>query len=297
MFRLVFLCIAIVTACCVALGSPAPGKKKDRAAEQAADASGVPLPDFQVQTSSGPVSFHDVVLSSESRKDQCPRISGIVSNLTDRKWTAVLFQLELLDSAGKTVGRAPLLYRNLERGQSRQLTNEPVQLLDPSQKDFSGYRVEYRTGEIELTYVLTMMAPERNRLLQYADEDAEFSFSVTDSCIELKLKNRSSSAASVDWRGAEFVDIFAKSHEVRRVGGGDGKMIPFGVLAATVEPVFDRPVIEDEYAGWRSGRVLPRTDDAGPLKGKIVSLVLPVETGGVRKTYRFVFQVAEILYQ
>jgi hypothetical protein len=42
--------------------------------------------------------------------------------------------------------------------------------------------------------------------------------------------------------------------------------------------------------------VLPRTLDAGELKGKTISLSLPLESGGVTTTYQFVFQVAETLF-
>jgi len=250
----------------------------------------VALPDFQAQTSSGPVSFHDVVVKPGRQ------VNGVVTNLTDRKWTAVVFDFELVDSAGKTVGHAPLIFRNFERGQSRELAVS-VPLLNTNKQEFAGYRLEYLTGEVELTYVLTMLEPERSRLLKYEDEDAAVSFSVSDTCINVKLKNRSSSAMTVDWSGARFVDILEKSHPVRHIGDGTGNVIPFGSLAASIEPIFESPVETGEYAGWRSGRVLPRTDDAGVLKGKIVSLVLPVEVGGVRRSYRFVFQVAEILYQ
>jgi hypothetical protein len=249
---------------------------------------GVALPDFDVQTSSGVISFHGVSVNKSLR------IDGLVTNRTDRRWTAVLFEFELLSADGKIVGRAPLLYKNLLPAQSKELADRPVQLLDPNRRDFSGYRILYRTGELEVSYVLTLLKPQPSRLLQYEDETTEFSFSILDTCINLKLKNKSSSPITVDWSGARFVDIFEQSHSVTHVG--NSKVGPFERLSETIEPALTAAVEPGQYEGWRTGRVLPRTLDAGELKGKTISLSLPLESGGVRTIYQFVFQVAETLF-
>jgi hypothetical protein len=249
---------------------------------------GVRLPDFDVQTSSGLISFHSVSVSKNLR------IDGLVTNRTDRKWTAVLFEFELLSADGKVVGRVPLLYKNLLPGQSKEMADRPAQLLNPNRRDFSGYRILYRTGELEVTYVLTLLKPQPNRLLQYADQTTEFSFSILDTCINLKLKNNSSSQVTVDWSSARFVDIFEQSHSVTHVGSS--KVAPFERLSETIEPALTAAIEPGQYEGWRTGRVLPRTLDAGELKGKTISLSLPLESEGVRTVYQFVFRVAETLF-
>jgi hypothetical protein len=249
---------------------------------------GMALPNLDVETTSGLFSFHDVSLNRNLR------LGGVVTNRTDRKWTAILFELELLSDKGTIVGHAPLLYRNLAPGQSAQLTDHPVQLIDPARREFSGYRILYRTGEFEVTYVMTMLKPQRNRLLQYEDPNSSFSFSILDTCITLNLKNNSSSPMEVDWSAARFVDIFEQSHSVAH--SGTSVVAPFERTKETIEPALTMVVEPGQYEGWRAGRVLPRTLDAGELKGKTISLSIPLKTAGVTTVYQFVFQVAETLF-
>ena len=243
----------------------------------------VALPDFEVQTSAGPMLFHDVSVDGHLR------VNGSVTNKNDRKWTAVVFELELLNAGGRIVGHVPVLCRNLAPGQSKEFS-EQIQLLDPKQREFSAYRALYRTGELEVTYVLTMLKPQRNRLLQYEDQAAAFSFSISDTCIDLKLKSNSSSSVMVDWNAARFTDIFEQSHPVTHAG--TSKAAPFEKLSESIEPAPNA----GHYEGWRRGGVLPRTLDAGELKGKTIGLAFPLESGGVKTWYQFVFQVAETLY-
>jgi hypothetical protein len=253
---------------------------------------------LEVPTSSGPVSFHHVVISQEARKEHRLRVNGVVTNLTDRRWSGILFNLELLGLQGERIGNAPLMYTNLERDQSRKISKssegEIIQLLDAKQRDFTGYRIVYRVGELDIKYMLTLLKPQPNRLLQYADQDVSFSFSVSDACIDFKLRNISRSAVTVDWSAARFVDIFEQSHEVSHVGSSDSKVPPDAILADSIEPVITSPET-NRYEGWRAGRVLPRTQDAGELKGRTISLSIPVEVNGVKRPYLFVFQIAEIL--
>jgi len=292
-FRLYALTIAV--AGFLAMDGPVHEKRK----EPPVSLEPVQLPDIEVETSSGPISFHDVVVRPESRKDRRLRVNGVVTNLTDRKWSGILFDLELLGPNGERVGHAPLMYTNLEREQSRRMSKgaegELIQLLDANRREFSGYRIFYRTGELDIKYVLTMLKPRSNRLLAYADQDVTFSFSVSNACIDLKLKNNSRSPVNVDWGEAAFVDIFEQSHAIGHVGTGDSQIAPYETLSDSIEPVSTSAVETSQYEGWRVGRVLPRTRDAGELKGRTISLLLPVEVDGVKRSYRFVFQVAEIL--
>lgn len=243
----------------------------------------VELPDSVVQTSVGAILFHDISV------DKNLRLSGTVTNKTDRKWTAVLFELELLDASGNMVGRAPLSYKDLLPEQSKEVS-EQAQLLNPAQREFSGYRILYRTGELEVTYVLTMLQPRKNRMLQYEDAGASFAFSISDTCLELKLKNNSTAPATVVWEEARFTDIFEQSHPV--TPAGNTRIAPFERVSYTIEPAPNA----GHYEGWRAGRVLPRTLDAGELKGKTIKLSLPLESGGVKTIYEFVFQVADTLF-
>lgn len=244
------------------------------------------LPDFVMQTSSGPVSFHDVRLAGSGR------VSGVATNLGQHKWIGLLADFEVVDPFGKTVGSAPLMFRALDRGQSRKF-EDTIQFPDGGKPNFSGYRVSYHTGAIAVKYVLTMVSPSQNRLLEFADQDLQFSFSVSDTSIELKMRNTSRSAVKVIWRGTEFTDVFEQTHLIAHVGGGDSTIAPAGSLKESVEPVGGN---SGEYKGWRADSVLPRTQDAGEMTGRSITLSLPVEVEGAQRCYRFVFQVAETLF-
>jgi hypothetical protein len=246
------------------------------------------LPDFVLQTSSGPISFHDVRVTAGSG-----HISGIVTNLGEHKWSGLLADFELVDPVGKTVGRAPLMFKNLDRKQSRRFEDR-VEFADGKQKEFSGHRVVYRTGAIDVKYVLKMVSPAENRLLEFADQDLEFSFSVSETALEVKIANRSRAAVKVIWRDTEFRDVFEQTQLIAHVGGGDSTITPSGLLKETIEPVGGNTTTD--YEGWRAGRVLPRTQDAGEMTGRSIALSLPVEVEGVRRSYRFAFQIAETLF-
>jgi hypothetical protein len=239
-----------------------------------------------MQTSSGPVSFHDVRLAAGSG-----RVSGVATNLGEHKWKALLADFEVVDPVGKTVGSAPLMFRDLDRGQSRKF-EDTIQFPGGKPK-FSGYRVVYHTGAVDVKYVLTMVSPAQNRLLEFADQDLQFSFAVSDASIELKMRNNSRSAVKVIWRETEFTDVFEQTHLIAHVGGGDSTIAPAGSLKESVEPVGGN---SGEFKGWRADAVLPRTLDAGEMTGRSITLSLPVEVEGAQRCYRFVFQVAETLF-
>jgi hypothetical protein len=280
--------ITFTVGCFLAMGGPARDP--------------VVLPDMEVQTSSGPVFFHNVAVQREHGL----RVNGVLTNRTDRRWTVIVLDLELLDASGKVMGRLPLTYKNLQPDKSRELANslggEPIQLVDPARRDFTGYRILYRAGEIGMTYMFTMLKPERNRVLQYEDQNAAFSFKISDTCIKLKLKNNLSSPLKVEWNAATFVDVFEQSHPVTHQSAGDSVVNPFATLQESITPVAVPPAKDSAIEiynreGWRTGRILPRTQDAGELKRRTISLSLPFQIGGQETNYQFVFQVAETLIQ
>jgi hypothetical protein len=216
----------------------------------------------------------------------------VATNRSERKWNGLLADLELVDPTGNTVGRAPVMIENLHRKQSK-LFDTSVQWTDGKQREFSGYRMVYKTGSIAVKYVLTMVSPVRSRILQYSDPDLWFSFSISESSIELKMKNNSRSEVKVIWSDAEFTDVFEQTHLVTHFGGGNSTIYPGLVLAETVEPV---SFASGEYGGWRADRILPRTQDAGEIAGRTIALSLPVQVEGIQRMYLFKFQVAEVLF-
>jgi hypothetical protein len=237
-------------------------------------AAGGRMPDRLVETSSGPLRFHDVVAGPGHR------LSGVVTNATARNWTSVEFQIEWLAADGNVTGRTPLVIHHLKHGESRSLS---LELKDSVPADISNYRVAYRTGELEATYFLTMLQPERKRVLEYEDADTSFSFAISPVCFDVKFKNKTNRVLTVDWAGARFVDIFERQHVMAE---GQAEVAPFAIVKELLEPAGE----------VTAGRVLPQSEDAGELAGKTVSLSIPVVLDGVRKEYRFVFQVAEVLY-
>jgi hypothetical protein len=268
----------LLTACLLA-AAPAGARKKLLAEP------GTRLPDCLLPTNFGDILFHDLSLAKSPRKSTL--LSGSVTNLTDKRWIRLAADLELLGDGGEILAGAPLVYTNLLPGHTGHIVGGAEGQPFP-QAEYCGVRVLYRAGEVDAIYVLTMLKPEPNRLLVYEDEDAVYSFTVSDGCIDLKLRNKSPYVLKIDWSRASLVDVLERSHEITHHAKLPGKVRPYDLLSESLSPV--------QLQGEPAPQILPRTQDMESMKGKIISLSLGIDLDGQKKDHLFVFQVAAILY-
>ncbi|MEE8483299.1 MAG: hypothetical protein V3S46_01775 [Nitrospinota bacterium] len=148
-----------------------------------------------------------------------------------------------------------------------------------------------------------MVKPVESWEKRYEDNGAAFRFEITEKRIKVFFENRSGSEITLMWNKVRYIDPEGKSHRIANnqtlFRRKSGKIIPTNVPAGEREENVMVPVgnIEKmERWTWSIKPLFNMEDDTAlENRGKIFSVVFPVEIGNVEKVYKFDFIVTNVV--
>jgi hypothetical protein len=132
--------------------------------------------------------------------------------------------------------------------------------------------------------------------LAWQDEAAHFVFAPTFLGINVEIENRTVMPIRIHWTKSAYVDYLGKSdtvmHEgVKYIDRNTTNIAPSTILGGAYlkDVIIPASAIELVNGKWSINPILPVLIDPAKLPGFTFSVLLSVETGGVRKDYAFDF--------
>ncbi len=155
-------------------------------------------------------------------------------------------------------------------------------------------------------YTFKMVAPEGTKDLLFQDDAVIVQFRFDEAAIKFQLQNISQSDAVIDW-GKMAIGVNGRFYSVRHAGNlySDSSAKP-SLQVPSMGYVRDlgipRENIYFDGDRWVELDLLPTTDAGSEVVrkeiqqsiGRAISFILPLEAGGVNKTYHFEFQVVSV---
>lgn len=169
---------------------------------------------------------------------------------------------------------------------------------------------------VKYQYMYVLKEPYSSNM-QYGDETINIHFAIADTSIVFTMKNVTNDIIKIIWDEASFVQR-GNAQRIMHVGvkysdrnsSQPPTIIPPGVSiednVIPVNNVYWRDGYYSKYSsspgGWEERDLLP-TQDFNKVefsnmimnsKGQQFSLFIPIEYSGVKKTYKFVFEVSNV---
>jgi hypothetical protein len=149
---------------------------------------------------------------------------------------------------------------------------------------------------------LSLIKPIPSDSLSFADDKIQVLFQVSKNGMSFSIKNNTEAAVRILWDQVAFVDWGARSHQVIHKGvkyADKGGAKPITVIppgAAWEDTAIPEDNITFVSGDWAIDDFLPPGPKAMDLKGKTVSIFMPLEINGKATDYNFVFQVRDVKY-
>jgi hypothetical protein len=244
------------------------------------------------------------------KEGRFPILKGKATNNTDRAWKTVLFELILYDASGNVI---PVTVKDSDFNELYVVTVGGFKPGDTKELKMSfrlaealrnvkvaNFKIQFKTGVYPAKYSFTMTKPSQSADLQVHDEFLDASFTISQEQITFVLRNKTDNPIKLSWDQVSYVDFFGTSHRVMHKGI---KLVdreqPQAPTAIPPNAQVDELVAPTDYVAfisgnWKQGNILPDNVAAKQLKGKTVSVFMPLEINGSIKNYSFEFLVSKV---
>lgn len=301
---LVALVLALVAAGLARVQSRAGLPFNSEEAKESDEESRKNIPDLKIPVEGGAFRLSNLHLVKESGST---KLKGEISNETGQRWHQATFELKAFDSQGNQLKGAEALtifqVEGLEANASMPLDNGYGVWLEGISFD-SVAKVEAMLidGQLPARYKLAMKTPVAQDDLTFEDEAVKIGFDIDTDGMRFVLLKKPGSQSEIDWDKARLVDPYGQlqslEHDDISLSHGILRrslyktVLPETALAGVLIPK-DQFYSDDNRAARISG-LLPEGADAIDYKGKSMSLVVPVNINGVRKSYNFGFTITDV---
>jgi hypothetical protein len=270
----------------------------------------VALPDETVSTPLGNFTFSHLTLGQKVIlgtvvPSSSLQFNGTATNATDHTWKRIFFSAIFTDAAGTVVQNDQLSYTLIGAGQSQKLgildDGDPVSFSSPPAK----LTIKYLLGELlNIDYRLRMTKPADSEGMAFEDASLQATFGVTRQAVQFTILNKTNGPVKIDWNQVSFIDGESNSHPVTHQGvkytdaaatKPPSVIPPSAKFSDTIVPANNVHFSSGEYGGWSTTDILTGTPLATTLKGKTISVYMPLELNGTQRNYLFSFEITDVL--
>lgn len=262
------------------------------------------IPDLKVTAGGGAFTLSNLRLVKAYGST---KLKGEISNDTGERWQRATFELKAFDRKGNQLKGAEALTifqaNELETTESIPIDGGYGVRLEGIPFD-SIARVEavLVDGQPAPKYKFAMKSPVAKDDLTFEDEAVKIGFDIDTDAIRFVLLRKAGSSVEVDWDKAGFIDSSGKQHALEHADASLSHgllrrslykiVLPEAAVAGMLIPK-DR-YYSDHNSAAHVFHLLPEDADAADYKGKSISLVVPANINGVRKSYNFGFIITDV---
>ncbi|MGD0499499.1 MAG: hypothetical protein ABSC23_13800 [Bryobacteraceae bacterium] len=263
--------------------------------------------DFTVKVDEGSFALTGVLLKG----GRFTISKGKATNNTDRAWRTVQFELILYDASGNVI---PVTAKDSDFNELYIVTVDGFKPGDTKElkmsfrlaealrnvREVANFKIQFKTGVYPAKYTFTMKKPSQSDALHFYDDSLDALFNITQAQITFVLRNKTDNPIKISWDQVSYVDFYGTSHRVMHKGV---KLVdreqPQAPTIIPPKAQVDDLVVPTDYmafisGNWKQENILPDNVVAKQLKGKTVSVFMPLEINGSVKNYSFEFLVSNV---
>ena len=274
----------------------------------------ISLADTAVSVPGGDLSFQDfrVVLDGSTSYGMyipsTSELSGTIVNRADRVLSGVMFDLVAFDATGTPLSSQQII--KLERfppNSTIDLYGETLNGLNLDTEGVRPARVEIRgvRAPFPVDYTFLMTSPETSESLSFSDETIDISFALARDEMGFALRNNAGEPIRINWDEVSYVDPSGSSHRVMHSGVKYSERnnpqapttVPPGARIEDILQPTDMVEYSDVLSEWREDNFFPGSNAALETVGQTFSVFMPLDIGGERVNYNFVFEIADVDFE
>lgn len=222
-------------------------------------------------------------------------VSGNILNNTNKDWNDASFNIELYDKSSTMKTQNVTINAGSKKYFSVELESE-------SSPDPKNLRIKYVGGSYPANYAFTMVKPKYSKLSDFSDNNIYAKFMISQREISFDLENKTQNIIKIDWNNVSYIDFEKQAHRIVHSG------IKYIDLEKTQTPLSIPPgsrisdgIVSSDHVTrsstnrWEHLPLFPSNhQEAKQLKGKEISVFMPLEINGIVKNYNFVFRIEDV---
>lgn len=239
------------------------------------------------------------------------KVTGIVVNQTNRNLRRAGIKIKVFDAGDRLLGEDTAAATDLNVGAASPIGGhaEGQQLRFSNYSSHSGPTIS-RIGitlayaDPTFRYVFSMVKPKPAKELRFADEFAEFQFTIGAEEVSFQVANKTDNPMKFDWDNTAYIDTSGDTHKVIHKGirliekekPQATTLVPPGARLQDFVVPIDYVIFYESLKQWDKKHLLPTGEKAANVKGLSIGLFMPVEVNGKTKNYNFAFRIDDVLF-
>jgi len=285
--------------------TPATYAKKKPAAQPAGP---VVFADEIVSTPMGDFAFTHLTLSPDPAYPALNgyKLNGVATNLTGHAVVNPAFEASVTDISGK-VQSGFIDFSKISAGKAVPVSSlgvdgiSIISVLNPIAPS-SQLKIKYLGGgKLDVEYRFRVTKPTISDGMELEDDNIRAVFAVTQTAVQFSILNKTAGPIKIDWNQVSFIDPDSNSYPVTHEG------VKYADAAAAKPPSVVPPSAKFSDAvvpannvsfssgSWSTRDLLTRSPLAPAMKGRTISIFMPLEINGAQKNYLFSFEITDVL--